>query len=315
MSAAVPVNPDELPSTRVYDASARRYERTVILAITGIPFLGFIAGAVYLASGRLALHDHVIFLVMYLITCLGVGIGFHRLFTHRGFEAPAPLRLVLAILGSMAVQGPVLRWTADHRRHHAYSDRDGDPHSPVRDQHAGLRGLLSGMLYAHIGWFFDAEKTTVKKWVPDLRSDPVVRFVDRYYLLWPFVSLAIPTVAGYALTGTLQGTIAAFLWGGLTRIFVLQHMTWSVNSICHTFGRRPHETRDRSRNNWLLAVPSLGEAWHNNHHFHPAAAIHGFTRYQIDISGMVIRAMEALGWIRNVQRARLNTAGNEGTTR
>lgn len=315
MAAPLSVVSDELPPTRVYDARARRVERTVILAITGIPLVGFIAATAFLVTGRLAVHDHVIFLVMYLVTCMGVGIGYHRMYTHRGFDAPAPLRLVLSILGSMAVQGPVLRWAADHRRHHAFSDRDGDPHSPTRYEDQGVRGILRGMLYAHIGWFFDAEKTTVKKWVPDLREDPVVVWVDRYYLLWPFVSLALPAGAGYALTGTLQGTLAALLWGGFARIFVLQHMTWAINSICHTFGRRPHDTRDKSRNNWVLALPSLGEAWHNNHHANPAAAFHGLTPYQIDISGMVIRAMEALGWVTNVQRARLQAPAAEESGR
>jgi stearoyl-CoA desaturase (delta-9 desaturase) len=295
-------SPGPLPATKVYGARARRFERRVILAITIIPLLGMIASVVLFARGTLGAHDHLAFVGMYLVTTTGIGVGYHRLFTHRSFAAPIPVRLALGIAGAMAVEGPVIRWVADHRRHHAFSDRPGDPHSPRqhRDQHR--RGVLRALWYAHVGWFFDDEKTTVRKYAPDLHRDPVAQWLDRHYLSWVAASLAIPTLIGLACTGTAQGALAGFLWPGLARIFVLQHMTWSINSICHTFGNRPFDTRDDSRNVWLLALPSLGESWHNNHHAFPSSAFHGARRWQIDISGWTIRALELVGLARDVKR-------------
>ena len=204
------------------------------------------------------------------------------------------MRALLAILGSMTIQGPLTQWVTDHRKHHALSDRDGDPHSPHgRD---GLFGGLGGFLHAHMGWLVTTKgMERGRRYGRDLYDEPMIRLIDRLYMLWVALSLGIPALIGYAVEPTLRGALTGLVWGGLVRIFLFHHMTWSVNSICHTFGRRPYDTGDESRNNWLVAIPTFGEGWHNNHHAFPGSAVHGLGRWQIDPSWWTIRALERLG--------------------
>jgi stearoyl-CoA desaturase (delta-9 desaturase) len=242
--------------------------------------------------------------VSYLLVGFGVTIGYHRLLTHRSFDAPASVRAVLAVLGSMSVQGAVIHWVADHRKHHTFADEDGDPHSPHTEGGEGWRGVLRGIWHSHMGWLFDRkQRASASRFARDLKADPVIRFVDRWFPAWALLGLALPALAGYALSGgELRAAATGFLWGGLVRVFLLHHATWSVNSICHIYGKRPFETEDESRNNWAVSMVSLGEGWHHNHHAFPMSAEHGLGRAQLDPSYWIIRALEALGLARNVKR-------------
>jgi stearoyl-CoA desaturase (delta-9 desaturase) len=287
-------------ATKRHDARARRIERIVILAITCVPSIGALGGLWLLARGRLGMLDHLVFAGMYLLTGFGITIGYHRLLAHRAFRTGPTLRALLAAAGAMAIQGPAMRWVADHRRHHGWADRPGDPHSPYLGAVAEGRSAI-GLWHAHLGWFFDEEKTGVRTFAADLMRDPVVATVDRLYPLWIVLSLAVPAALGLAAGGT-AGAGHALVWGGLTRVFVVQHVTWSVNSIGHAFGVRRFDTRDASRNNWLLAWLALGEGWHNNHHAFPRSAIHGLRRSEVDPSGMLLGALERLGLVWDVRR-------------
>ncbi|MDQ3914015.1 MAG: acyl-CoA desaturase [Actinomycetota bacterium] len=290
-----------VPGVRPLDPNIARLQRRLVLVVTIVPFLGFLAAVWSLWGTGLSVLDAALFLVMYVGTGLGVTVGFHRYFTHQGFEAPSWLRAGLAIAGSMAIQGPVIRWVADHRRHHAFSDQPGDPHSPHLDEGPGVKGVLKGLWHAHIGWFFDEEQTSARRWAPDLVKDPVMRKIDALFPLWALLSFALPPALGFAVTGTAAGALSAFLWGSLARIFFLHHVTWSVNSICHFYGNRPYRTTDYSTNNWLLAVVSFGESWHNNHHAFPTSAVHGIERGQFDMTGIVIRFLQRLRIVRDVK--------------
>jgi stearoyl-CoA desaturase (delta-9 desaturase) len=286
------------PFTTTRSVRSQRIERTVVILMIALPTIGAAAGLGMLFTGTLTLHDHLLFSAMYLFSGLGITIGYHRYFTHRSFETSRAMRAFLAIAGATAVQGPVLRWVGDHRRHHAFSDLPGDPHSPVGTKSgASPRGLW----HAHIGWLFDTEKTSVRRYAADLTRDPMLAWIDRQYALWVAISLLVPTVIGYAMSGTGSGALAGFVWGGLTRIFCVQHVTWAVNSICHTFGGQRHTTGDSSRNHPLLAILALGEGWHNNHHAQPSAAVQSLRRGEFDASGLVIRLLDRLGLIWSVR--------------
>jgi stearoyl-CoA desaturase (delta-9 desaturase) len=202
----------------------------------------------------------------------------------------------------MAVEGSIITWVADHRRHHAFADKDGDPHSPHLDVGDGLRGVLKGLWHAHIGWLFVKELSAAERWAPDLLKDRAIRRIDRLFPLWAALSFTLPAVIGLVVTRSLWGAMTAFLWGGAARIFLLHHVTWSVNSICHFYGRRPFDTADESTNNWLLSIVSFGESWHNNHHAFPSSAVHGIGRRQVDISAGMISFLDKLGWARHVKR-------------
>jgi stearoyl-CoA desaturase (Delta-9 desaturase) len=271
--------------------------------VTAVPLLALGFAAWQSWQGLLKPADLVIFAVFYILTGLGVTVGFHRLFTHRSFKAKPAVRGSLAILGSIAIEGPVISWVADHRKHHAFSDRPGDPHSPHVDHGGGLRGELRGFVHAHIGWLFVHDQRGARsRYAPDLLRDPVVSFVDRTFVLWAVGGLVLPFVLGAAIGGSLAAGLTAFLWGGLVRLFVLHHLTYSINSICHVFGRRRFATTDESRNVFWLALPTFGEAWHNNHHAFPTSAQHGLRRWEIDPSALVIRALEATGLAWDVVR-------------
>lgn len=275
-------------------------ERITLGAFIGVPFVALVA-AIPLAWGwGMSWLDLGLMVGMYYIGCHGITIGFHRYFTHGAFKAKRPLRIALAVAGSLAVEGPVVRWVADHRKHHKYSDADGDPHSPWRYGES-VPALMKGLWWAHIGWMFDTERTPQEKYAPDLMKDPAIRMISRQFLLFTLVSLAIPPLVGGLVTMTWTGAFTAFFWGSLIRVGLLHHVTWSINSICHAVGDRPFKSRDRSGNVWWLAVLSCGESWHNLHHAEPTSARHGVLRGQLDSSARIIRWCEQLGWVSDVR--------------
>jgi len=278
-------------------------DRAVTALITGVPPLLLALAGWQLWNRELRWLDVVIFVVMYVPVGLGVTVGFHRLLTHRSFKTSAWMRGILAVLGTMSVEGPVISWVADHRKHHAYSDRLGDPHSPHVDHGGGWRGALRGLAHAHVGWLFDhSQRGARERFAPDLLSDPVVALVDRTFLLWSLLGLAIPFGLGVLIGGTVNAGLDGMLWGGAVRIVLLHHVTYSINSLCHFFGRRRFLTDDHSRNLLWLAPLSFGEAWHNNHHAFPTSAFHGLGRTEIDFSGLLITALERAGLVWDVQR-------------
>jgi len=276
-----------------------RLWRGTILVIILFPFIGLIAAGFWWNRHGLDAMQHTLFLVSYLLTGFGVTVGYHRLFTHRSFKPVRWLELSLAVLGSMAMEGPVIRWVAEHRRHHQYSDKEGDPHSP-HSLGEGLVGLLKGFVYAHLGWFFDARRSSTRKYASDLYGDRYLRKIDSLYPLWVLLSVVIPGIVAYAFHPTQTALIAGFLWGGLARIFFVQHVTWSVNSACHLFGSQDFATDDQSRNNWVFGILALGEGWHNGHHAFPSSAQHGLLAWQLDLSYITIRILESVGLVRGV---------------
>jgi stearoyl-CoA desaturase (delta-9 desaturase) len=280
---------------------ANRIQVGLTAAIVVLPFVALGIG-IFLAWGEgISLTDILLAAVFYVVTGLGVTVGFHRLFTHGSFTTRPWLRVVLAVAGSMGFQGNLIEWVAIHRRHHAYTDRPGDPHSPYR-YGASVRGQLRGLAHAHLGWMFADDQTDARRYAPDLLDDPAMVRVTRAFPALCAVSLTLPFLAGWAISGTLYGGLTAFLWAGLVRVALLQHVTWSVNSLCHVVGSRPFKTRrhDRSTNLWPLALLSFGESWHNGHHSNPTCARHGVRRGQIDPSAAVIRLFERLGWATDV---------------
>jgi stearoyl-CoA desaturase (delta-9 desaturase) len=278
-------------------------DRAVTGLITAVPALLLVLAGWQLWNRELHWRDVLIFLILYVPTGLGITVGFHRLLTHRSFKTSPWLRGLLGALGTMAVEGPVISWVADHRKHHAYSDRLGDPHSPHVDHGGGWRGALRGLGHAHVGWLFNhSQRGARERFAPDLLADPVINFVDRTFILFSLVGLAIPFGLGVLIGGTLGAGLEALLWGGAVRIFVLHHVTYSINSLCHFFGRRRFATDDHSQNLSWLAPMSFGEAWHNNHHAFPRSAIHGMGRGEFDISGLLISLLERAGLVWDVQR-------------
>jgi stearoyl-CoA desaturase (Delta-9 desaturase) len=268
--------------------------RVGTLAAVFLPLVGFAVAVASLWGWGFGWVDFSLLLGMYLLSALGITVGFHRLFTHKSFETNAVVRFILAALGSMAVQGSVLRWVAQHRRHHQHSDTPDDPHSP-HHHGRGILGMLRGFWHAHIGWAFKPDAHGLERYVADLRKLASVRIASALFPLWIVLGLAVPAVLGGILTGTWGGALLGLLWGGLVRVFLVHHVTWSVNSVCHLWGRRPYPEKDRSRNNFLFGLLALGEGWHNNHHAFPTSARHGLRWWQIDASYYVIRALAQVG--------------------
>lgn len=280
-----------------------RTEKFVNLGAVVVPFLATLLAIVLLWNSWVTATDLVIATVMYLLTAVGITVGFHRLLTHRSFQTFKPIEYAFAILGSMAVQGPVIAWVADHRKHHAHTDEEGDPHSPHVSPDGGVKGVFSGLWHAHTGWLMTSQgRADWKKYAPDLYEDRGMRTISRLFPLLVLTSLVLPAIAGYIVTGTPVGALTALLWGGFVRIFFVHHVTWSVNSICHFLGSRRFDTDDHSTNVFWLALPSLGESWHHNHHAFPRSAVHGLKRWEPDPSALVIVSMEKLGLARNVIR-------------
>ncbi|MFS3126996.1 acyl-CoA desaturase [Nocardioides sp. Bht2] len=275
-------------------------EKVALTLFIAVPFIAFGAAIPLAWGGWLSWTDAAIATVMYFATGHGITVGYHRLFTHKSFKPNRFVKCALAILGSMAIQGPVVRWVADHRKHHKFSDRDGDPHSPWK-YGTRLRDLSKGLFHAHIGWLYDTEQTPQRKYAPDLLKDSDITRISRLFWLWTLVSLFLPAVLGALLTWSWQGALTAFFWGSIVRIGLLHHVTWSINSICHAIGNRPFISRDKSANVWWLAIPSMGESWHNLHHADPTCARHGVLRGQIDTSARVIWFLEKAGWVSDVR--------------
>jgi stearoyl-CoA desaturase (Delta-9 desaturase) len=273
-----------------------------VMAVT-LPFAGFALAIALSWNELVGWTDLAILGVMYVATVLGVAMGFHRLLVHRSFETHPFIRNTLAVLGSMAVEGPPISWVADHRKHHTFADEDGDPHSPHTHGGPGIRGQLRGLWHAHAGWLVDGHKASDPiRYAKDLLRDPAMRRISTLFLPIVGLGLLIPFVLGLVLTGSLAGGLTALLWGGFVRIFVVHHITWSVNSLGHWAGRRRFATHDRSTNVALLALPSFGDAWHHNHHAFPTSARHGLRWWEIDLIGMLIWVMEKLGLAWDVVR-------------
>jgi len=265
-----------------------------------IPFIGVIAAGYYFwGTGFDWLHLGL-FVGMYMLTVLGITVGFHRLFTHRSFETYAWVQSIFGALGSMALQGPLIKWVAQHRLHHRESDGAHDPHSPHR-YGGGILGMLAGLWHAHMGWFFEKDVANLASFAPDLLKSKVARYVSRLFPVWVAVGLLLPTGLGWAISGTLWGAMMGFIWGGLVRIFFVHHVTWSVNSICHLWGSQPYSSGDHSKNNFLMGLLALGEGWHNNHHAFPTSARHGLRWWQIDFSYWVIWTMAWIGLAWNIK--------------
>jgi stearoyl-CoA desaturase (Delta-9 desaturase) len=280
-----------------------KLDRFLTGTVTALPFAGLGIAAWQAWNDLLHWHDVVVFLIVYVLTGLGVTVGFHRLLTHRSFSTGPAVRGVLAALGSAAIEGPVTAWVADHRKHHAFADEEGDPHSPHVGHGGGLRGTLRGLLHAHVGWLFiHTHRGSKERYAPDLLADPVVRWVDRTFVLWVAAGLLVPFGLGWLLGGSLAAGLTGLLWGGLIRMLVVHHVTYSINSLCHVFGARDYDTRDESRNLAWLALPTFGEAWHNNHHAFPTSAVHGLRRWQVDVSAGVITLLERTGLAWDVVR-------------
>jgi stearoyl-CoA desaturase (delta-9 desaturase) len=277
-----------------------RVEQVLLYVIVIVPFLALAATIVVAWGWGLSWVDAGLALAFYLVSGLGVTVGFHRYFTHGGFKAKRWLRVAMAVAGSLAIEGGVIRWVADHRRHHQYSDKEGDPHSPWRFGES-VPALLKGLWFAHIGWLFDIEHTNQQRFTPDLLADRDLVKVEKAFNNLVLVSLALPAVLGGLITWSWTGALSAFFWASLVRIGLLHHVTWSINSICHAIGERPFVARDKSANFWPLAILSFGESWHNSHHADPSMARHGVLRGQLDISARVIWAFEKLGWVWDVK--------------
>jgi len=279
-----------------------RIERGLTVLITVLPFLGAAVGIPLLWNRGVRALDLTLFLVFYVVTGMGITVGFHRMLTHRSFEAVKPVKVGLAVAGSMALQGAVISWVADHRRHHAFADKPGDPHSPHLEEAEGVRGVLAGLWHAHTGWLFDPERTNIDKFAPDLMADPSISRINRNFPLIAVVSIVLPGLIGLAVTRSWIGGLTALIWGGLARIFFLHHVTWSINSICHFYGKRPFKSRDLSTNNWVMALLSFGEGWHNSHHAFPTSYRHGLGRFQFDPSAWFIAGLRKAGLAYNVKR-------------
>lgn len=279
---------------RPLNERARRLERRVTLATVVLPYLGLATGIALFWRNGVNPLDLAVFGVMYCVTVLGIGMGFHRLIAHRAYQATPLLRTALCIFGSMAAQGPVIFWTAVHRRHHSYSDRDGDPHSPHLHGE-GAKEILKGLWHSHMGWLFNHELTDWGTYVRDLLHDRLIFKLNRLYFLWIALGLLLPAVAEGLITMSWLGAARGFLWGGLIRVLVVHHTTWSINSVCHVFGSQPYQVKDYSTNNAVLAIPTFGESWHNNHHAFPSSAVHGLEWWQVDITGSMIKLCAKVG--------------------
>ena len=286
--------------TLTADSQLRGWQQFNVLLITLIPSLGFVITFILVMKNPIELLDLELFLGMWFVSGIGITVGFHRYFAHSGFNTSTPVRVILAIMGCMAAQGPLTYWVSLHRRHHENSDRPGDPHSPHVEKEGSFK-LLRGLWFAHIGWMLDHDIPNPIYYARDLIRDRTIAWVNRYYFLWLLLGLAIPTVIGGAVRESWNGAFYGFLWGGLVRLFITENLIWSINSITHLYGNRLFDTKEQSTNNLWLAIPTLGEAWHNNHHAFPNSAKLGLKWWQVDLGYWTIRALEFLGLVWDVK--------------
>lgn len=290
----------ELPPVGPGTERAPLLVRLVTLVAITLPLLGVIAAPFFVWGWGFGWADLGLLLGMYFLTAVGITVGFHRLFVHRSFEARVWVKFVLAVLGSMAVQGSLFGWVAHHRRHHQHSDTPDDPHSP-HHHGAGVWGAIAGFWHAHIGWFFGPDPPDLGRYVKDLAASPSLRVANALFPLWIALGLVIPGVLGGVITGTWAGVWTGLIWGGLVRVFLVHHVTWSINSACHLWGRRPFVSDDQSRNNFVFGVLGIGEGWHNTHHAFPTSARHGLRWWEVDVSYYVIRGLAAVGLTWNLK--------------
>ena len=276
------------------------FQRVLVGVFVAVPLLALVAAIPLMWGWGLGWHDVVIALVFYWVSGLGITVGYHRYFTHGSFKAKTGFRVAMAIAGSLAIEGPVITWVSDHRRHHKYSDKEGDPHSPWK-YGDDWKALSKGLVYAHVGWLFDPNKTSQEKFSPDLLADRRIKSVDSWFPGLVAVTLLLPALIGGLWGMSWQAALTAFFWASLVRVALLHHVTWSINSVCHTFGSEEFEVRDKSRNVSWLAIASFGESWHNLHHADPTCARHGALKGQLDPSARVIWAAEKLGWAYDVR--------------
>jgi stearoyl-CoA desaturase (Delta-9 desaturase) len=285
-------------------------EQAITLVAVVLPLIGVLAAAVWISPPSIT--DIALFAAFYVACGFGVTVGYHRLATHKSFETAPGIRALLIFLGALTVQGSPLHWVSDHRLHHGVgvTDREGDPHSPHYTQGGAVLGVVRGLIHAHTGWLFSSGSASAHRYAKDLLEDKAVLWIHRRYAWVTLFSLALPTLLGFALTGTWQGALGGYIWGGLVRIFITHHATWSVNSICHMWGSRRFDTDDRSTNNWMVSLGALGEGFHHNHHAFPSSAYHGLKRWErfLDFSGLFIRflALFGLAWdVRTVTESRI----------
>ena len=281
-----------------------RAHKIVNLIGVPLPLVGLVAAIVLLWNRAIGPLELGLLIGLYVVTALGVTLGYHRMFTHRAFESSRAFRALIAVFGSMAVQGSVITWVADHRKHHAFTDQEGDPHSPHLSG-PGFWGAVRGLWHAHVGWLFETVGTAEReRFAADLVKDRVLRAVDKLFWVWVVLGFAIPFALGWIVGGGLGTALTALLWGGFVRVFLLHHVTWSINSVCHFFGRKRFDIEDESRNVFWLAPLSMGEAWHHNHHAFPTSAFHGLRFWEriADPTGLVIALLEKLGVVWNVVR-------------
>ncbi len=294
MTAATPPPPRATAPERELGLPQREFSplaRAFNVVVVVVPFVAFAFAVVLLWGGIVHWTDLALLAVFYVATVLGIAMGFHRLLTHRSFQTTTWVRALLAVFGSMAVQGPPIVWVADHRRHHTFADDEGDPHSPHVPH-----GMWRGLLHAHVGWLVGrSEPSDPLRYARDLVKDPLIRRIGALFPLWALLGLALPALLGFVLTGEPEGALTGLLWGGLVRMFLVHHVTWSVNSLGHYVGRRRFRTTDRSSNVIALALPSLGDSWHHNHHAFPRSASHGLRWWEVDLIGLLIKAMERVG--------------------
>jgi len=290
-----------VPETETVTHETR--DRIITSIVTLLPVVALAVACWQAWAHLLRWSDLIVFALMYVLTGLGVTVGFHRHLTHRSFATSGALRTLLAVLGSAAIEGPVISWVADHRKHHSFSDQEGDPHSPHVGHGGGWRGALTGLAHAHLGWLFiHTQRGARARYARDLVADPAVSFVDRTFVVWALGGLGVAFGLGVAIGGSVLAGLTGLLWGGGVRMLAVHHATYSINSLCHFFGRRRFALDDRSHNLFWLAIPTFGESWHNNHHAFPTSALHGLRRWELDISGLVIRALEAAGLVWDVVR-------------
>ncbi len=274
--------------------------RITIGAFVVIPLLAVVAAIPVAWGGWLSWVDVALLAVFYAVTAIGITVGYHRYFTHGSFKGSRAVKITLGIVGSMALEGSLDQWVADHRKHHKYSDEVGDPHSPWRFG-TTKRAVAKGLYYAHVGWLFDASNTPIAKYAPDIAADKDLKAISRWFPAIVTTTLLLPALLGGLLTWSWMGALTAFFWASLVRVALVHHVTWSINSICHVYGVRPFESRDLSSNVWWLAIPSMGESWHSLHHAEPTSARHGVLKGQVDLSAVLIRTLERAGIVHDVR--------------